>query len=80
MSNAEPVHTRVFWSGGSQAVRVPKAMRLEGTEVLIQKRGSSLVIEPVDAEQWGDFWERLEPLSKPIRRGKTRASERRRPL
>jgi antitoxin VapB len=80
MASSEPIHTRVFWSGGSQAVRVPRDMRLEGTEVLIQKRGSSLVIEPIDTDDWGDFWERLEPLARPLERGKTRAAERRRPL
>jgi antitoxin VapB len=77
---SEPVHTRVFWSGGSQAVRVPKPMRLEGTEVLIQKRGRSLVIDPIDADEWGDFWEQLLPLARPIKRGRTRAAERRKPL
>jgi antitoxin VapB len=80
VANTQPIHSRVFWSGGSQAVRVPKTMRLGGTEVLIHKRGSSLVIEPLDADEWGDFWERLEPLSEPVRRGKTRSAERRKPL
>ena len=80
MARSEPIHTRVFWSGGSQAVRVPKKLRLEGTEVLIHKHGSSLVIEPLDADEWGDFWEGLEPLSEPLRRGKTRSAERRKPL
>jgi antitoxin VapB len=77
---AQSTHTRVFWSGGSQAVRLPKAMRLEGTEVRIRRRGSTLVIEPVEADEWGDFWESLLPLRQPVKRAKARAAERRRPL
>ena len=61
-------------------MRVPKNMRLEGTEVLIHKRGSSLVIEPLDVDEWGDLWERLEPLSVPLSRGETPSAERRKPL
>jgi antitoxin VapB len=33
---------KLFKHGGSQAVRLPKAFRFEGTEVAIEKRGSKL--------------------------------------
>lgn len=39
--------TKIFWSGRSQAVRIPKEFRLPGDEATIRRVGQSLVIEPV---------------------------------
>jgi len=73
--------SKLFWSGGSQAVRLPKAMRLEGHEVRIRRRGRVLIVEPLDAaEEWHDFWDQLLPLSSPVRRRKTRRVARRAPF
>ena len=38
--------TRIFMSGNSQAVRIPREFQLEGDEVEIQRRGNTLVIRP----------------------------------
>lgn len=43
---------RLFKIGGSQAVRIPKAMRFEGIEVTIRQVGRSVVIEPVIVDEW----------------------------
>ena len=37
---------KLFQHGGSQAVRLPKAFRFEGTEVEIEKRGREVVLRP----------------------------------
>ena len=37
---------RVFRSGNSQAVRIPKEFHIEGDEVEIIKKGRSLVLRP----------------------------------
>lgn len=37
---------KLFKHGGSQAVRLPKDFRLEGTEVLLEKRGEVVVLRP----------------------------------
>ncbi len=37
---------KLFRHGGSQAVRLPKAFRFEGTEVLIEKDGDSVILKP----------------------------------
>ncbi len=42
---------RVFWSGRSQAVRLPKAFRFESEEVCIRRHGASVILEPV-AQDW----------------------------
>lgn len=42
--------TKIFWSGRSQAVRIPKEFRLPGDEAVIRRVGVSLVIEPIAAD------------------------------
>jgi antitoxin VapB len=42
---------RLFWSGRSQAVRLPKDFRFHGEEVRIRRHGSAVILEPV-AEDW----------------------------
>ena len=42
---------KLFWSGRSQAVRLPKDYRMEGEEVRIRKQGSSVILEPI-ASDW----------------------------
>ena len=41
---------RVFWSGRSQAVRLPKEYRLSGDTVVVRRVGNTLVLEP--AADW----------------------------
>ncbi len=42
---------KIFWSGRSQAVRLPKDFRFAGEEVRIRRHGSAVILEPV-AEDW----------------------------
>jgi antitoxin VapB len=42
---------KVFWSGRSQAVRLPKDFRFEGEEVRIRRHGSAVILEPL-TEDW----------------------------
>lgn len=37
---------RIFRSGNSQAVRIPKEFQLEGKEVEIERRGDTLLLRP----------------------------------
>jgi virulence-associated protein VagC len=77
---AEPT-AKVFWSGGSQAVRLPKAMRLAVSEVTVRRVGTSLVLEPlVQGDDWLGFWDGLATLKRPVRRWKPRRVERRKAL
>lgn len=49
---------KVFWSGRSQAVRLPKAFRFEADEVRIRRHGRSVILEPVARD-----WDWLEALT-----------------
>ncbi len=42
---------KLFWSGRSQAVRLPKNFRFEGGEVRIRRHGGSVILEPI-AQDW----------------------------
>jgi antitoxin VapB len=53
---------KVFKSGNSQAVRIPKEFHLEGEEVEIQKRGGSLVLRP-KKKSWAALIESLKKFS-----------------
>jgi virulence-associated protein VagC len=54
---------RVFWSGRSQAVRLPKAFRLSTNEVAIRREGRSIVLEPIEIDRdekgWPQAWWKL---------------------
>lgn len=46
---------KIFWSGRSQAVRLPKDYRFEGTEVRIRRRGDAVILEPIPTDwRWLD--------------------------
>jgi antitoxin VapB len=42
---------KLFWTGRSQAVRLPKDFRFAGEKVRIRRHGNAVVLEPV-AEDW----------------------------
>jgi len=39
---------RVFWTGRSQAVRLPKEFRFEGDTVVVRREGKAVILEPAD--------------------------------
>ena len=43
--------TKIFWSGGSQAVRLPRDSRFNTDEARIRRHGMAIVIEPI-ARAW----------------------------
>ena len=54
--------TKVFRSGNSQAVRIPKEFAFESEEVEIRKRGNTIVIRP-RARSWALLLDSLEKFS-----------------
>lgn len=53
---------KIFRSGNSQAVRIPKEFQMEADEVEILKRGTSLVLRP-KGKSWAAFFESLEKFT-----------------
>jgi antitoxin VapB len=52
---------KLFWSGRSQAVRLPKEFRFTGEQVRIRKHGSAVILEPVVSD-----WEWLDAIARPL--------------
>jgi len=53
---------KIFETGRSQAVRLPKKFRFASNEVLIQRLGDAVVLVPKDAA-WKTFLEGLNSFS-----------------
>jgi virulence-associated protein VagC len=62
-SKSERRPAKVFWTGRSQAVRLPKQFRFEVDEVLVHREGHRLVLEPIEIERdsrgWPTAWWKL---------------------
>ena len=59
----------LFINGGSQAVRLPKEFRFEGSAVRISREGERVILEPIEKSRWPkSFFERLakSPLSDDV--------------
>ncbi len=61
---------KLFQHGGSQAVRLPKAFRFEGSEVTVRRDGDAVILEPVKQtrpptrEEMDAFWAKIDSLSQ----------------
>lgn len=64
---------KIFWTGRSQAVRLPKAFHFEGTEVRVSREGNRVVLEAAESDT--DWIERIagsmdESMAKAIEEGR----------
>ena len=61
-----PKRAKVFWTGRSQAVRLPKEFRFEDDEVAIRREGDRVILEPIRAaRRWPNgYWDRLRELTE----------------
>lgn len=53
---------KLFKNGQSQAVRLPKHLRFEGTEVFARKLGNAVILLPVN-DPWGSLRQALGGFS-----------------
>jgi len=61
---------KLFWTGRSQAVRLPKEFRFDGTEVRIRRRGNAVILEPIATD-----WAWLDALAHRFDADATQAAE-----
>jgi antitoxin VapB len=54
---------KVFKSGNSQAVRIPKEYQINEAEMIINKVGNTIILFPSD-DPWGLFKKSLEEFSE----------------
>lgn len=55
------ITTKLFKNGNSQAIRLPKAFRFEGNEVMMYREGARIIIQPKHAD-WETFFSCKEPI------------------
>ncbi len=53
---------KVFQNGRSQAIRLPKEFRMEGSEVYIEKIGHSIIIIQKEKSKWDVMRKALDDL------------------
>ena len=61
MSAAVLATAKVFTTGRSQAVRLPKAFRFDTAEVTIERQGNAVVLRP-KVESKDEWWARMEKI------------------
>jgi antitoxin VapB len=56
---------KVFMHGRSQAVRLPKQFRFEGTEVRVSRQGNRVILEPLEAapDDPAAFWAAIDAVA-----------------
>ncbi len=60
---------KIFMTGKSQAVRLPKAFRFEGKEVSIVPLGRGIILQPI-SKTWNDMFQKIEPTDDFFSRGR----------
>lgn len=55
-------HAALFRNGRNQAVRIPRDLELEGSEVMIRKEGDSLILTPIRKHKLKDLMASWTPL------------------
>ncbi|MFL5365552.1 MAG: antitoxin [Myxococcales bacterium] len=53
-SKGKGTRAKIFWTGRSQAVRLPKEFRFATESVLVRREGDAVVLEPDDT--WPTGW------------------------
>jgi antitoxin VapB len=53
---------KIFKSGNSQAVRIPREYQIDGEEMAINKIGNTIILFPLD-DPWGPFRKSLGEFS-----------------
>ncbi|MEO0454636.1 MAG: AbrB/MazE/SpoVT family DNA-binding domain-containing protein [Verrucomicrobiota bacterium] len=67
MQNLLRKTARIFRNGSNQAIRIPREMEFEETEVLLEKRGTDVLIKPVPkAQGLIDYLSEVEPIEEDL--------------
>ena len=75
----KPKTASLFWTGRSQAVRLPKEFRFRGDSVLVRREGNSVILEP--NEEWPEgYVESFTGAPEDFARPTQGTSEKRRKL
>ncbi len=68
---------KIFQTGRSQAVRLPKAYRFEGSEVFLKRMGRAVVLMP-EEDSWDLLFEACDGFSEDFLRERDQPEHQRR--
>ena len=68
---------KLFMTGGSQAVRLPREFRFAGQSVTIRREGDSVILEPLKKDWSPAFWACLGQASDDLERPAAKKQRRR---
>src|SRR5271155_4883994 len=57
---------KVFMTGRSQAVRLPKEYRVTGNSVYVKRLGNSIVLIPKTADRWAGLFAALDEFPRDL--------------
>jgi antitoxin VapB len=73
------MRAKVFWTGRSQAVRLPKEFRFEAETVSVRREGNAVVLEPI--HDWPEgYAESFAGMPSDVRRPAQGKPEKREPI
>lgn len=60
----KPTTAKIFMHGRSQAVRLPKEFRMQGTEVSVTRNGDSITLSPIKPKQtdWAAVFAKIDAM------------------
>ena len=66
----EVARAKLFRNGRSQAVRLPKAFRIQGDEVTVRREGDAVILEPIKKRAWPKgYWARVARIRRDLEIG-----------
>jgi antitoxin VapB len=69
-STVQVGRAKLFKNGRSQAVRLPKAFRIQGEEVSVRREGDAVILEPIKKRDWPKgFWVRVDRRRRDLELG-----------
>ena len=72
---------KIFYTGRSQAVRIPRDFRFADREVSIRREGEAVILEPLRKTRWPDgFWRRIRVSDRRFSRPDQGSAPERAPL
>jgi len=63
-SQPKPAEAKVFMTGRSQAVRLPKEYRVTGDSVHIRRLGNAIVLTPKTEDRWAALFAALDEFPR----------------
>jgi antitoxin VapB len=73
----EVAEAKVFMTGRSQAVRLPKEYRVAGDSVYIKRLGNGILLMPKSGDRWAGLFAALDAFPRDIRFSRDRQPQKR---